>query len=247
MALSSSDVSISDVDQERFGIKTARSIGLTKDQLPAVLDFCRKGKVVLLIARCNMKDLETAQSLEKEGFLLMDTLVYYSFDLVKPPPVSTDPGVARIRILRPGEEEDVIRIAQEAFRGYLGHYHADKRLNKSQCDEAYVDWTRKACAARESENFLIAEIDGKIVGYGVQRMNNAEEGEYYLGGIHPDFQGRRLYHSFLCKAREWFLSQGAKKMLISTQLQNIPVQKVLIRFGFEISKGYYTYHKWFDE
>jgi len=43
----------------------------------------------------------------------------------------------------------------------------------------------------------------------------------------------------------WCLAKGAKKMIISTQLKNIPVQKVLVKFGFEISRGYYTYHKWF--
>lgn len=246
MGLVSPDILMSDIDTERFGIKTARVVGLTSESLYPALDFCSEKKVKLLIARCDMSDLDAAQSMEKHGFLLMDTLIYYTLDLIKHP-IPSDHGVACVRPLRTGEEETIILIAQEAFRGYFGHYHADKKLNNSQCDEAYVDWTRKACAAKDSENFLVAEVEGKIVGFGVQRMNNAEEGEYYLGGIHPDFQGRRLYHSFLCKAMEWFLSRGARRMLLSTQLQNISVQKVLIRFGLEISKGYYTYHKWFDE
>lgn len=240
------DIFISDIDTERFGILTARVIGLTSESLSAVLDFCCKEHVALLIARSDMANLGAAHAMEKNSFLLMDTLVYYTLDLIKHP-IPADHGVACIRPIRTGEEEEMILIAREAFRGYFGHYHADKRLNKSQCDEAYVDWTRKSCAARDSGNFLVSEIDGRIVGFGVLKMNNAEEGEYFLGGIHPDFQGRRIYNSFLCKAMEWFLSKGARKMLISTQLQNISVQKVLIRFGLEITKGYYTYHKWFDQ
>lgn len=241
----SSDVFISDIDKERFGVKTARVVGLTTDSLPSVLDFCTKERVTLLIARCNMSDLAAAQAMEKDGFLLMDTLVYYSLDLAKQP-VPNDCGIARVRPIRIDEEEEMILVARESFRGYFGHYHADPKLDNNKCDETYTDWARKAFASRCSENFLLGEAKDRIMGFGVLRMNNPNEGEMFLGGIHPDFQGQGIYHSFLCKGMEWCLSKKAGKMIISTQLKNISVQKVLIKFGFEISSGYYTYHKWFD-
>ena len=246
MCLVSSDVFISDIDKERFGVKTARVVGLTADSLPSVLDFCAEERVSLLIARFNMADLAAAQAMEKYGFLLMDTLVYYSLDLAKQQ-VPFDNGVAHFRPIRMDEEKEIISVAAESFRGYFGHYHADQRLDNNKCDEVYVDWARKACASRGSnENFLVAEIDGRIVAFGVFRINNPDEGELFLGGIHPDFQGQGIYLSFLCRAMEWCLSKKAKRIMISTQLNNISVQKVLTRFGFEISRGYYTYHKWFD-
>jgi len=245
MSSGSSDVFISDIDKERFGIKTARVIGLTTDRLPSILDFCTKEQVTLLIARCNLADLMAAQAMEKEGFLLMDTLVYYNLDLTRRA-VPADKGVAHVRPVRTGEEKEMIFVARESFRGYFGHYHADPRLDNYKCDEAYVDWARKAFASRDSENFLVGEIEGRIVGFGVLRMNSHDEGEMFLGGIHPDFQGQGIYHSFLCKAMEWCLSKNAEKMIISTQLKNISVQKVLIKLGFELSRGYYTYHKWFN-
>ncbi|MGD0278312.1 MAG: GNAT family N-acetyltransferase [Smithella sp.] len=245
MSSVSSDVFISDIDKERFGIKTARVIGLTSDRLPSILDFCSKEQVTLLIARCNLADLDAAQAMEKEGFLLMDTLIYYNLDLTRQA-VPDDNGVAHVRSVRTNEEEEMMLVARESFRGYFGHYHADQRLDNNKCDEAYADWARKAFANRDSENFLVGEIQGRVVGFGVLRMNNHDEGEMFLGGIHPDFQGQGIYNSFLCKAMEWCLSKNAKKMIISTQLKNISVQKVLIKLGFELSRGYYTYHKWFD-
>jgi ribosomal protein S18 acetylase RimI-like enzyme len=246
MKSDSSDVFISDIDKERFGVKTAKVIGLTKDRLSSVLDFCAKEEVVLLIARCNMSDLEAAQSMEKEDFLLMDTLIYYSLDLSKRP-IPSDKGVVHFRPIHADEEKEMIAVASESFRGYFGHYHADPRLDNEKCDEVYVDWAKKAYASRgANENFFVAEIDKRIVAFGVFRINDSEEGELFLGGIHPDFQGHGIYLSFLCRAMEWCLSRNAKRMVISTQLNNIAVQKVLTRFGFEISKGYYTYHKWFS-
>jgi ribosomal protein S18 acetylase RimI-like enzyme len=245
MALTSADVFISEIDQERFGIKTARVIGLDEDNLSFILDFCAREKVNFLIARCNMTDLHAAQSMEKRGFLLMDTLVYYSFDLTRKK-IPDDKGPAIVRPIRLEEEQEMIAIARASFDGYVGHYHADPRLDKIKCDEAYADWAHKAFVSREAENFVVGEIEGRIVGFGVLRTNNSEEGEMFLGGIHPDFQGQGIYHSFLYKAVQWCLSEKTVKLVISTQLKNLSVQKVLSKFGFEISRGYYTYHKWFD-
>jgi ribosomal protein S18 acetylase RimI-like enzyme len=242
----SSDIFVSDIDKERFGVKTARVIGLTGNNLSSILKFCRNEKVILLIARGDMTDLDAAQSMEKEGFLLMDTLVYYKFDFTKNN-VPSDNGMAIVRPIRVEEEEAMISVARKSFRGYYGHYHADPRLDKSKCDEVYTDWARKAFASRESDNFLVGEVEGRIVGFGVLRINNPDEGEMFLGGIHPDFQGQGIYHSFLCKGVQWCIANNVKGMVISTQLKNLPVQKVLIKFGFEIFKGYYTYHKWFDK
>jgi len=245
MSLHAPDIFISDIDTERFGIITARVIGITSDSLSPVLDFCSVKKVKLLIARCDMSDLDAAQSMEKKGFLLMDTLVYYNLNLVKQN-VPAEKGVVIVRPIRAEDEKEMLLIASESFRGYFGHYHTDPRLDKSKCDEAYTDWARKTFASRDSDNFLVGEIEKKIVAFGVLRINNPDEGEMFLGGIHPDFQGQGIYHSFLCKAAKWCLSKNVQKMIISTQLKNISVQKVLMKFGFEISKGYYTYHRWFD-
>lgn len=239
------DIFISDIDTERFGVVTARVIGITSESLSSVLDFCFARKVKLLIARCNMSDLDAAQSMEKKGFLLMDTLVYYSLDLARQDRPA-EKGVVRVRPIRAEEEKGMISVARESFHGYVGHYHADSRLDKNKCDEAYTDWARKTFALRDSDNFLVGEIDQQIVGFGVLRINSPDEGEMFLGGIHPDFQGQGIYYSFLCKAVNWCFSKKVKKMIISTQLKNISVQKVLIKFGFEISRGYYTYHRWFD-
>jgi RimJ/RimL family protein N-acetyltransferase len=246
MRSASPKVFLSDIDKERFGIRTARVVGVTVESLSSILEFCRKEQVKLLIARCSMSDLETAQNMEREGFLLMDTLVYYTIDLTKKN-IPSDNGMVYFRPIRAGEEEEMVSVAVESFRGYFGHYHADHRLDNNKCDEAYVDWARKAYASRGSDdNFLVAEIEDRIVAFGVFRINNPDEGELFLGGIHPKFQGQGIYQSFLCRAMEWCLSKNAKRIVISTQLNNIAVQKVLTRFGFELTKGYYTFHRWFD-
>ena len=139
--------------------------------------------------------------------------------------------------------------------GWLGGQvvRLDKLYPSDHCGFCPVWTDAAACLAhplitlhRHTSLEDLAEEDGRIIAFCVLRMNDEDEGEMFLGGIHPDYQGQGIYHSFLCKGMDWCLANSAKKMIISTQLKNISVQKVLIKLGFEICRGYYTYHKWFD-
>jgi GNAT superfamily N-acetyltransferase len=184
--------------------------------------------------------------MEREGFLLMDTLVYYRYDLTQSP-LPGDNAKVPVRPMRPGEEERVRDVATESFRGYFGHYHADERLDRAKCDEVYVSWAYRSCVSREvADEVLVADLNGSIVGFATLRLNSAEEGEGVLFGVAPSAQGQGVYRSFMIRGMQWCLSNRAKRMVVSTQITNIAVQKVWTRLGFGPSYSYYTFHKWFD-
>ena len=151
------------------------------------------------------------------------------------------------RPVRPGDDEQVRQVAAESFRGYFGHYHADPRLDSRLCDEVYVSWAVRSCLSREvAGEVLVAELDGRVAGMATLRMNDSEEGEGVLFGVAPAAQGHGIYRSFMIRAMEWCRAQGATRMVVSTQITNLAVQKVWTRVGFEPSHAYYTFHKWFD-
>jgi len=240
-------VSLSPIDEERFGIRSARASGVTLDTLPPVMDFCRAHGVVLLIARCLTSELRVAQAMEQEGFTLMDTLIYHARDLVKTP-IPPDTGKVPIRPVRPGEEDDVKNVAAKVFRGYFGHYHADDRLDRKKCDEVYADWAFRSCVSRDvADEVLVADLDGSIVGFATLRLNSSEEGEGVLAGVVPSARKQGIYLSLLIRRLESCLSKGARRMVISTQITNIAAQKNWARVGFEPRHAYYTFHKWFDQ
>lgn len=248
MATASGQLQIerSTVDENRFGIRIARA-RITRETLPAALEFCRQNKVKLMIARSSIFDIAIAQDMERQGFLLMDTLVYFARDLIATP-IPSDTGSVLVRPVNPGEEDQVKKVASEAFRGYLGHYHADDRLDRAKADEGYTEWAVRSCLSREvAGRVLVADLNGKIVGFSTLRLNNPQEGEVALNGVAPEAQGHGIYRSLMIRAMEWFRSQGAERMIISTQINNVAPQKVWARVGFVMSHGYYTFHKWFDE
>ena len=185
--------------------------------------------------------------MEREGFLLMDTLVYYARSLARAP-IPEDAGAAQVRTSKVGDEVGVREVAAQAFKGYFGHYHADRRLEPARCDEGYVEWAVRSCASTEvADGVLVAEIDGSILGFITLRVNSPVEVDGLLIAVHPSVQGQGIARSLMIGALKWCESRGAERMIISTQINNLSSQKVWARLGFELSHAYYTFHKWFDE
>lgn len=236
----------STLDEERYGIRAARAVGITTENLPLVMEFCRSNQIVFLIARCSITYIHAAQMMEREGFLLMDTLIYYVFDLSKKP-IPTDHAEIPLRSILPGEEEAVRILAAESFKGYLGHYHSDKKLQYKKSDEVYSSWAFRSCYLREvAAEVLVADQGDTLLAFLTLRLNNPDEGEILLGGVSPQARGQGIYRSIIIAGMEWCLSKGTKQVIISTQLTNTVVQNVWIKLGFVPSHACYTFHKWFD-
>lgn len=235
----------STLDSERFGIRAARA-HVVPETLPRALDFCASEKIDLLIARCSTTDVVAAQRMESSGFLLMDTLVYYAFDLSSKT-IPQDAGKFLVRRLKPEDKDEIEAIAASAFRGYIGHYHADPRLDRQKCDETYASWAERSVTLKTAaDEVLVAEHNTAVAGFATLRVNSPQECEGLLYAVAPAYQKLSVCPALMIHSLHWCLSQGAERMVISTQVTNVSMQKVWCRVGFEPSHSYYTFHKWFD-
>jgi GNAT superfamily N-acetyltransferase len=244
--MTASNIRLSAIDEDRFGIRTARVSAVTLDQLPTISEFCRANDVKFLIARCPVYEVQTVQAMQEGGFTLMDTLVYFTRRLASAP-IPPHAESLTIRPVRPEEAEEVSTLTAQVFRGYRGHYHADPRLERDKCDAVYASWAYRSCISRDvADEVLIAERHGKIVGFITLRIRSSEEGEGSLYGVDPNIQGHGIGRNLIIGALRWFDSKQVEKMIISTQITNLSSQKVWVRLGFEPNRAEYTFHKWFD-
>jgi hypothetical protein len=148
--MSGSGPALSPLDRERFGVVTARWDAASDAELADALAFCREHDVELLIARCDTSDATAAHGLERAGALLMDTMIHFACDPARRP--SDDAEAPPIRSAAREDATQVREIAGEAFRGYVGHYHADPRLDRAAADEVYPDWAYRSCLTRDPPN-----------------------------------------------------------------------------------------------
>jgi ribosomal protein S18 acetylase RimI-like enzyme len=237
-------VSLSPLEGERFGIRTARASDVRPETVSVVLEFCRENRVALAICRCSVSEPQAAQELERAGFLLMDTLVYYVRNVLKGE--AEEKGRTLVRPFRPGEEEAIRRVAADAFRGYRSHYHADARLDARQCDEVYPNWALRTCVRGAADQVLVAECEDAVAGFASIRKNGPDEADVLLFAVDPERQGHGIARALLLEALEWCRSRRISRLLYSTQITNRPAQKLLVRLGFEPAYAFYTFHKWFD-
>lgn len=210
-----------------------------------MLEFCAAHDVELLIARCPVEDVAATQALTATDFLLLDTLVYYERDLPASP--VEESVTDSIEEIRPGDPEQVESIARECFRDYLGHYHADRRLDRDACTEVYASWARSACDSVGPDAFvLVGGEPGKRVGFSTFRRSADGTGELVLGAVLPAARGRGLYRLLTLAGMERLGSSGATRFITSTHLSNWGAQASWVAAGLRPTRAYHTFHRWFE-
>lgn len=239
-------IALSEIDQARFGICVAKASGVTASHIQELLEFSAKNQVELLIARCGTGNFSAAHGLEKAGFLLMDTLCYYTCarplaNLVKPATLDISIAPARSE-----EAPQILQLASRIFENYPGHYHADARLDRQASAAIYSDWAFNLCQTQtEDKVVLAARLDNKIIGFGAVNLIEAQQSDGVLFGVDPEFRGHGCFGLLLQAALQWSTARGAAVMWYSTQIVNVSAQKALFRLGFEPAYSLYTFHKWF--
>jgi len=243
------NISLSNIDRDRFGVVTAKATLDGSEPVPAVMQWCGEHGVQMLIARCATTQLAQVQQLEQAGCFLTDTLVYFSKRHIARHEVALPDGYSA-RLATGADAEAVGALAGLTFEGYFGHYHVDPRLDKRDADLVYSSWAANSCGNTAVADAVVliehSGADGRsIAAFATLKVHSAQEFEGVLFGVHPGHQGKRLYHALMQLAQNWASERAIAHMIVSTQVTNLSVQKVWCRQGFEPSRSYYTFHKWF--
>lgn len=240
-------IEVNALESKRFGITAGRV--LETEASPVRINACAQALgIQMLSIRVGTDHTQRVQQLEEDGFRLMDTLVYYdrrlTGDLLPLPAV---PGEI-IRLATPGDVTEVTTVSAHAFADYFGHYHADPRLSNSAADAAYVEWAKNSVAGCDaSRPAYVVVQDGCIVGFMTVQLQPDRSSEIILNAVHPDVQGTGVYGRLLAWVIHALQSAGCETLRISTQINNIAVQRAWGRCGLRMSHSFYTLHKWYAE
>jgi len=236
---------LSEIDRQRFGVNIAKLNVSQTGELGDIDAWCQAQHVAMLIIRCPSERTDIVQQLEREGAQLMDTLVYYR----KPGVVRVHANVPcgyEIRSATVNDATDLEQLAVRAFSGASGHYHADSRLAKADCDMVYGSWAANSCASKDvADEVILATFGGAIAGFLTLKCRPDDTVEIVLNAVDPRHQGRGLYQALVSLAQNWTAEQGRSNLIVSTQLTNLGPQKVWCRQSFEPFSSFYTLHKWF--
>ncbi len=201
--------------------------------------------------RVQAGELATIHALEQCGFLLMDTLLDFVFDLSHSP-IEQASGPKReeqlkIRLASQADMPELMALNEKAFANYFGRYHADPQMPPGTATRIYAEWMRSAFAGW-ADWIVVAELDGKIAGHGVWRKTNQDEnsrGVAYcdLLVVDPEFQGRRLGTALMLEGMH-IARDFAQYVVGPVHVCNYAVQRTLQNLGWRICAARHSFHKW---
>lgn len=235
--------SYSDVESKRFQMNVHRYRGseLNHGELKK---YILENDVDLLILRLPVEEKEAVQKLSKLGFPIIhaDNLVYYSVELQKTEisPLKNDLNFVEVTPENMQVLQDMIPLI---FKGYKNHYSSNPYLDRKKISEGYIEW---ACSYMYNMKDKIAWLVKKgeqHIGFATCAFDyEKSECEGVLYGVHPDFSGGGVYSDIIRYTQRYFKEKNFSKMIVSTQIQNLAVQKVWARENFRIAYAFDTYH-----
>ncbi len=140
-----------------------------------------------------------------------------------PAPDRSTPAGCRIRPFRPGRDDAGFLAANAAA---FASHPEQGALDQSGLDE------RKAAAWFDPAGFLVAERDGRLVGYHWTKVQPESTGEVYVIGVAPGEQGSGLGAALLSAGLEHLRSRGVAEVALYVEADNNPAIQLYERRGF---------------
>ncbi|MFN2398465.1 MAG: hypothetical protein ABR543_07460 [Gemmatimonadaceae bacterium] len=233
-------------ESSHFALRIARARPEDTDAVAATLGAARATGVDLLICRIPTNALSIAQAIEAQGGRLCDTLVVLERSY-SAAPSTVGTKETSVRAAREDDAAALVRIAQSAFRDYLGHWHADPRIPRTRADDFYAAWMRDICQQLTGGAHRVFVLDsaGGPAAFAAYRACAAETFDIALGGVEPQHRGRGLYRDLIAGTDALlFESDQLRRTQYSTQINNHPAIRVVSGLGYHLTRSEYTFHVW---
>lgn len=147
--------------------------------------------------------------------------------LVAPDPDAAPlPAGVTVRAFEPGRDEDAwVAVNARAF----AQHPEQGRLTRADLE------ARQAEPWFDPAGFLLAEEDGRLVGFGWTKVAEPGEGEIYALGVDPAAQGRRLGPALTARMLAHLAGRGVPRVVLYTEGDNAPAIRVYRAAGFDRS------------
>lgn len=184
-------------------------------------------------------------ALQKQEFLLVDTLMTYYFDLRK----GTYPEITHRCELGDCREEDVPRLKEIAKASFtFDRFHSDPVLPNELCDQYYEKWFENSWRGY-ADKIVVGYVDGVPVGFATAKYSKEEPYVHFvLAAVAAEARGNGVFSSIRWAEMQWAAKLAQENPQIQgvmdgTQINNLAVQRTWIKFGFTIQGSQYVFQR----
>ncbi|NOT87230.1 MAG: GNAT family N-acetyltransferase [Lysobacter sp.] len=232
----------SDLDSRRFGIDIARA-RLDAMTPKALATEVLSSGIDVAIVRLPAGQSSGINELRNWALPVLhaDTLVYYKCDLTRHEPTALRNIDLDFSIASHSDMGELESLILSTFENYVSHYHANPLFPPGSILAGYLEWALGHLQG-SGRTLWVARRGGRIAAFAACHRIDMDTAEGILYGVRPEEAGGGLYGDLIRHTQAVAKAEGAKTMIVSTQVDNFAVQKVWAREGFHLFEAWNTYH-----
>ena len=200
-----------------------------------------QGQPAFYYAKIPTTQVRRVRTLTAAGFSVVDVNVTFEREPVRCPDWTAGGNII-VRDILPSEHECVLDIAASCF--VYSRFHLDSQVPNQVANAVKRAWIDSYCHKRRGERLLVAELDGKPVGFnavlatamGIEPVRVID-----LIGVDKAYQGRAVGKRLV----EHFIHDSAgryARLRVGTQAANIPSMRLYEGCGFRVAETAYLLH-----
>src|SRR5258706_490046 len=174
-------------------------------------------------------------TLTNAGFRVVDVNITFEREPVQE--INSNSSIL-VRDAQAGDENAVLEIAETAF--IYSRFHLDPFVSKELANKIKREWIANYVRGQRGERLLVAEVNGKAVGFlALLVTGDAEKiGVIDLIGVAKNMQGRGVGQC-LVEHHIQDAYQNYSRIIVGTQISNVPSMRLYAKCGYHISNSTY--------
>lgn len=216
-------------------------------------DVAREWQVRHLSALVPAAETGVAHAFERDGWKLVDSTLEFAWEVGKTRPSAGSPRLA-LRDAR-ASDRTLRDLTKEVYtRSIRTRFLADPWLPAERTGELYARWFENAIDGTFADNVVIAELDGRPVGFNMvkiesdlSRIAGVGFAAHGIAAVDAVTRGLGAQPAMLHYSTEWFGKQGGRFTRGRVLIQNQAMQRACLKSGGFIAQAFHTFHAWLGE
>jgi hypothetical protein len=229
-------------DSEVFGFPVGEInfFGATTSLIASsiIREWVQRSGCEVTVASVAASDLIFIHSLQKAGFVNIDTSLQANIINLKRRPTAIKPGA--VRTCQEKDFAGVESIASTAFE--FGRYHRDARFPRSLADKRFAVWVKQRLhTPKTGQHFFVMGEVGAPVAFMLVEVQGGHA-HFQLGGVSREASNGLLGPFFFSGVLAKLEQDGVRSVKAKISAANTPVLNIYSALGFQTSKPEFTLH-----
>jgi ribosomal protein S18 acetylase RimI-like enzyme len=185
-------------------------------------------------AKAGTREHEKLALLEGMGFRLIDANISMEKGCN---PQSESGSTGDVRFASPEDRDAVRTIAGESF--VFSRFHLDPMIAKETADRIKAGWAENYFHGRRGDHLVVCDLGPRLGGF-LLLLRSAADLVIDLIAVAEGFRRKGLAAAMIAFAEREI--RGVERILVGTQVANIPSIRLYEKLGFRVCAASYVFH-----